>query len=161
MPRGRLALILAACLAVSLFAVVSPMYVIQPFRAQGPRELAAALAILRWKSLITVLSALAALIAIVAYWRAQSRPWPRAFAVVTVAAVALLALLARVNVYEQMFHPAGKPAFASAADTHLDRDEMVLAVRLGAEARAYPVRSISYHHVINDVVDGKPIVATY
>ena len=28
-------------------------------------------------------------------------------------------------------------------------------------ARAYPIRSLSYHHVLNDMLDGVPIVATY
>jgi len=36
-----------------------------------------------------------------------------------------------------------------------------LLVHQGRESRAYLVRSISYHHVINDLVDGKAIVATY
>jgi hypothetical protein len=29
------------------------------------------------------------------------------------------------------------------------------------EARAYPVRSLSYHHIVNDVIGGVPIAATY
>jgi hypothetical protein len=38
---------------------------------------------------------------------------------------------------------------------------MVLAVKLDGMARAYPIRSMGYHHVINDVVGQEPIVATY
>ncbi len=38
---------------------------------------------------------------------------------------------------------------------------MVMAVHLGGEARAYPIRIVSYHHIVNDVVGGLPIVATY
>jgi hypothetical protein len=34
-------------------------------------------------------------------------------------------------------------------------------VRVAGIARAYPIRSISYHHVVNDTVGGVPIVATY
>ena len=42
-PAGwRFILVLLACLAVSLSAVVYPMYVIRPFRTQGARELAVA-----------------------------------------------------------------------------------------------------------------------
>src|SRR5436309_289331 len=116
MPR-RLLLLLLVCAAVSLFAVLYPIYVIRPFRAQGPRELAVALAVMRWRGAVTVI---AALTAIVAYWRVQPRRWPQA---VAVAAIALLAVLARVNVYELMFHPAGAPAFSPAADVRLDGDE--------------------------------------
>jgi len=32
---------------------------------------------------------------------------------------------------------------------------------VGPVARAYPIRNISYYHIVNDLVDGVPIVATY
>jgi hypothetical protein len=32
---------------------------------------------------------------------------------------------------------------------------------LGSAARAYPIRGMSYHHVINDELNHVPIVATY
>jgi hypothetical protein len=67
----------------------------------------------------------------------------------------------RINVFEIMFHPDTHPAFAPVAETHLDADDMVLAIKLGAAARAYPIREMGYHHVINDWLDGKPVVATY
>ena len=38
---------------------------------------------------------------------------------------------------------------------------MVIAVKVNGSARAYPIRSMSYHHIYNDVVLGEPIVATY
>ena len=38
---------------------------------------------------------------------------------------------------------------------------MVLAVSVGRDARAYPIRNISYHHVVDDVVGGSAIVVTY
>jgi hypothetical protein len=60
-----------------------------------------------------------------------------------------------------MFHPLDHPAFAAASEVKLDKDEKVIAVKLGSEARAYPIRGMSYHHVINDVLNNEPIVATY
>ncbi len=75
--------------------------------------------------------------------------------------ICVLAALARVNIYELMFHPDDRPTFAAASRTKLDKDEKVIAVRSGAAARAYPIRIISYHHVINDVLDKAAIVATY
>ena len=38
---------------------------------------------------------------------------------------------------------------------------MVIAVKISTYARAYPIRSLSYHHLVNDSLDGVPIVATY
>jgi len=75
--------------------------------------------------------------------------------------VVAMAFLARVNVYELMFHPIQKPAFQAAREVKLDGAEKVIAVRIGAEARAYPIRGMSYHHMVNDVVGGAAIVATY
>jgi hypothetical protein len=81
--------------------------------------------------------------------------------VLSVIAVAAIAVLTRVNIYEIMFKPFDQPSFSNADQVKLDGDEKVIAVNLGHEPRAYPIRVISYHHVINDSVGGIPIVATY
>jgi hypothetical protein len=60
-----------------------------------------------------------------------------------------------------MFHPDTHPLFVPIQQVTVDPDDMVLAVKLGGMARAYPIRSMGYHHVINDVVGKEPIVATY
>jgi len=60
-----------------------------------------------------------------------------------------------------MFHPDIRPSFTAAQSVKLDGAEKVIAVRIGGEARAYPIRSMSYHHVLNDMVGGVAIVATY
>jgi hypothetical protein len=40
-------------------------------------------------------------------------------------------------------------------------DDIVLAVKINGESAAYPVRLMAYHHLVEDVVGGTPIVATY
>jgi hypothetical protein len=57
--------------------------------------------------------------------------------------------------------PAESSFFTAANEVKLDGAEKVVAVRVGGQARAYPIRSMSYHHVVNDVVGGAAIVATY
>ena len=153
--------VLLACLALSLICVVYPIYVIRPFRAQGARELAIALVVMRFRSAATLISGVAVLVALALYWRAQPRRWRRAFATAGAAFVCALAALARVNVYELMFHPDDRPSFAAASRMKLDKDEKVIAVKIGGADRAYPIRNISYHHVINDVLGKVAIVATY
>src|ERR1700730_14645387 len=96
---------LLICLAVSLVCVIYPVYVIRPFRAQGDQELALALVVSRFRPELTVISAVVGMLALVIYWRAQPR-WTRRLlpslsAVLTVG----LVFLARVNIYELMFHP--------------------------------------------------------
>jgi hypothetical protein len=75
--------------------------------------------------------------------------------------VALSAVMARLNYFEWMFHPVDSAKFESASASKLGSTEMVLAVRYGADARAYPIREMAYHHILNDVVAGVPIAVTY
>jgi len=160
--RTRWILLLMACLAVSLVLVAYPLYVIRPFRAQGARELAAALVFSRFGPLLTAVSALVAVAAAIAYWRAQAAMPRRMLVAAGAVLVCVLAVLARVNVFEVvMFHHLERPAFAAAKDLKLDGDDKLIVVKINGSARAYPIREMGYHHVVNDVVGGTALVATY
>jgi Protein of unknown function (DUF3179) len=160
--RTRWIVIILACVAVSLVSVAYPLYVIRPFRAQGARELAAALLVSRFGPLLTAVSALAALAAAIAYWRTQAPALRRTLVAASALLVCVLAVLARANVYEQlMFHPLEHPAFAAATGVKLDSDDKLIVVKVNGSARAYPIREMGYHHVVNDVVGGTALVATY
>lgn len=70
--------------------------------------------------------------------------------------------MARQNHFEWMFRPHASIAFSPAAQaTFVGDTDMVLAVKNNGEAVAYPVRLMAYHHLVQDVVGGTPIVATY
>ena len=69
--------------------------------------------------------------------------------------------MARLNYFEWMFHPIAGAQFLAQSDSKLDPKEMILAVRFGSDARAYPISQMAYHHVLNDVVGGVPIAVTY
>ena len=43
----------------------------------------------------------------------------------------------------------------------LGPESEVFGVVIDGQARAYPVSMISYHHVVNDVIQGIPIAVTY
>jgi hypothetical protein len=116
---------------------------------------------MRFRPLITAAAGIAALVALVAYWRAQPLRWPRTLSAAGAALVVVLAFLARINIYELMFHPLVHPSFTAARGVKLSPAEKVVAVRISGEARAYPIRGMSYHHVVNDVLAGVAIVATY
>ena len=153
--------LLIASFAVALVCLAYPIYVIRPFRYQGPRELAIALELIQVRTLVEILCVACALLATVLYRRIETRRARRNLALAGALLVCAFAVLSRVNLYELMFHPDSRPLFASAAQSKVDADDMVLAVKLGGSARAYPIRSIAYHHIINDTVGGVPIVATY
>ena len=153
--------LLIASLLVSFGCLAFPLYVIRPFRYQGSRELAAALAILHVRPFIETSCVILALGSLARYWRLERRRSRHIWAVVGVSFVCAFAALSHVNVYELMFRPIGHPAFMAIHDVKIDGDEEVIAVKLGGKARAYPIRSISYHHVVNDLVGQVAVVATY
>jgi hypothetical protein len=114
---------------------------------------------------VSVACALLALVVFAVMWpsiRMSSRKWP---ARVGLALPALLAVggafLARVNIYEIAFHPVGSPRFGTAEKAGIDSDDMVMAVEVKGARRAYPIREMAYHHLVNDAPAGEPIVATY
>ncbi len=152
---------LIASLAVALFSLGYPNYVIRPQRHQGARELQAALTVLRFQHVVELLCAAVAVIALLMYVRSAPRRGSLVGAIAAALVVVASAAASRVNIYEVMFRPAGAPAFASVRDSKLDGAEKVLAVTVQSDARGYPVRAIAYHHLVNDVVGGVPIVATY
>ena len=60
------------------------------------------------------------------------------------------------------FVPLTDPAFVSAGEaTFLGATDIVLGVSDRGEHRAYPVRQISFHHIINDEIRGQPYLITY
>ncbi len=152
---------LVVSLVVSGVFLGYPLYVIRPFRHQGARELAAALAVIQARTLVELACVVCSLAALYWYWSQESRRSKRIWAATSTVLVCAFAVGSRINVFELMFHPDTHPAFASITETHIDPDDAVLAVKLGTSARAYPIREMGYHHIINDWVDGKPIVATY
>lgn len=152
---------LVGCFAASFLLLAYPIYVIRPFRYQDPRELALALQVTRLRAALEIgIGLLAGLLAFMA-WKRVSRLIPRLAALLIAALTIAFAALSFVNIYELMFHPLSRPVFDEASRTKLDGAEQVIAVKLGRDARAYPVRVISYHHIVNDVLAGVPIVATY
>jgi len=44
---------------------------------------------------------------------------------------------------------------------HSDPEDEVIGVELGGESRAYPVRYLNYHEIVNDTVGGVPVAATW
>jgi hypothetical protein len=161
-PRRTLAFgaITISLLASGVF-LGYPLYVIRPFRHQGPRELAVALAFIQARPWIELASVVCALVALALLWPCETSRPTRIAAAAGGILVCLFAVASRINVFELMFHPDTHPAFATIQDSKIDPDDAMLAVKLGGSARAYPIREMGYHHVINDWVGGVPIVATY
>jgi hypothetical protein len=157
---GRSLTLAFVCAAVSAACIAIPMFVIRPFRPQGAGELEIALAVRHVGPWLAGLCAVVVLLLMVRLWKIA-----RTAIRVTLAGLFLVAtagaVLTHVNIFEKMFHPYDSPAFGSADEVKVDADDKVLAVKIGQEARAYPIRTMGYHHIVNDTVGGVPIAVTY
>ena len=147
-----------ALAAITLFFV--PAFIIRPFRHQSPHALLLAVTLRQRAPLDTLIAAIAAVLIAFALWRTATR-WPKTLLALTLLLVAISAVMARMNYFEWMFHPIAAPGFEAEARSKLDAGEMIMALRLGSDARAYPISEMAYHHILNDVVNGVPIAVTY
>lgn len=60
------------------------------------------------------------------------------------------------------FVPLDNPAVISAKDAaFLEPDDRVLGVTVNGESRAYPLNMMTFHHIANDTIDGRPILITF
>jgi len=147
-----------ALAAITLLSV--PAFIIRPFRHQSPHALLLAVALRQRAPLDALLAAIAAFLIAFALWRTATR-WRKAALALTLLPVTISAVMARMNYFEWMFHPIAAPGFDAEAQSKLDAGEMIMAVRLGSDARAYPISEMAYHHILNDLVNGVPIAVTY
>jgi len=110
--------------------------------------------------MLATIAFVALILVAIKLWRASSR-LARVGLAITLLLSTASAVLTRVNYFEWMFNPIKAAGFISSADAHLADAEMVMAVKFGPESRAYPIRQMAYHHILNDTVAGTPIVVTY
>ncbi|MBA2527512.1 MAG: DUF3179 domain-containing protein [Pyrinomonadaceae bacterium] len=162
-PSRRAAWLTLVVIAVATLAVVlCPVWIIHPFRPQSQRGLELSFAMRRWSPLLTLIAAAAALVLVVWLWRSSRRWWRKAILVVLLVPVFAAAWFARQNHFEWMFNPLDNAAYAKTSEAGFVADnDIVMAIEIKEEAAAYPVRLMAYHHIVQDIVGGIPIVATY
>jgi thiol:disulfide interchange protein len=154
-------IILPVIALFGLAIVLTPVWIIQPFKPQTPRGLEISFALRRWSPLVTLGALAAALILMARLWRG-SRWWRKGALVIIILPLLASTWFARQNHFEWMFNPLANTAYAKPSEAVFVGDnDMVLAVENNGEAVAYPVRLMAYHHLVPDVVGGTPIVATY
>lgn len=163
-PRSRrwvagLVLFLLILAVAAMLAL--PMWLIRPFAPQTPDGVALAFALRRWAPMGTVLALVAGLALTVWLWRG-GRWWSRALAVLALVPLGIGVAQSRQNMFEKMFLPLGQAASAPIAEASWVADgDPVLAVTVNGDAAAYPVRQVSYHHIVEDTVGGVPVAVTY
>jgi len=154
-------LILFALIVVVLAVVLTPVFLIMPFKAQTPRIMEISYVMRRWSPFVTIAASLMILILTIGLWMG-GRWWSRIVLVILLLPVFGATWLARQNHFEWMFNPLPNAAYAKAAEvTFVNDADRVMAVAIGGESVAYPIRLMGYHHLVGDTVGGTPIVATY
>ena len=161
-PTLSLWLLLLGITLVAFAFVFIPAWLIQPFKPQDANDISVSFALKHWSPALTTLALLGAVGIAWMIWRRTSRWWGRLALFMPIVLLGVSVWFARQNHFEWMFKPLPGARFASVNDVDfVGENEMVLAIEINHDAVAFPVRQIAYHHVVNDVVGGKPITATY
>jgi hypothetical protein len=146
---------------VGVAIVLAPVWIIQPFRPQSQRGVAWSYLLRSWSPLVTSIFSVLALV-LVAFLATGARWWRKVVIIASVLPLFGAMWLARQNHFEWMFHPLPNPAYARSTEAGFVADaDMVMAIENNGEIVAYPIRLMAYHHLVQDVVGGTPIVATY
>jgi hypothetical protein len=154
-------MLLIAVTLLSLSVVLVPALLIQPFKLQTARGLKISYELRRWSPVITISALAIAVLIAFSLWNRTLRWWRKAFLCVLFIPLLVATWFARQNHFEWMFNPLPGAGFVSVNDASFVDGDMVLAVEQNGDAVAYPVRQIAYHHVVQDVIGGSPIVVTY
>jgi len=154
-----LSLLLIVAATVAMVAI--PVFVIMPFKAQTAAGVEWSYRLRSWSPVATVVATVLFLALCAKLWHG-ARWLGRLTMPALLAPLLAVTWFARQNHFEWMFNPLPNADYMRAGEaTSVADGDMVMAVELNGEAVAYPVRQMAYHHVINDVVGGKPITATY
>src|SRR5436190_1820342 len=152
---------LLVTIVIGLAVVVIPIWIIQPFKPQSQRGLEVSYALRRISPYLTIIASLGVVMLTAWLWRG-SRWFLKVILVILALPLFAATWMARQNHFEWMFKPHANLAYAPAHEAaYVDDGDVVLAVQNHGEAVAYPVRLMAYHHLVQDVVGGTPIVATY
>ena len=159
--RRSLWLLLAVTAGLALALVLTPAWIIQPFRPQSDRGVEISYMLRRLSPLATIAILMADTALAFMLWRG-SRWWSKAILVLLLLPVGASTWLARQNHFEWMFAPLPNAAYARSDEaTSVNDADLVIAVDRNGEAAAYPVRQLAYHHLVHDTLGRVPIVVTY
>jgi hypothetical protein len=161
--KFKTGVIAAICIAIAAVAVVYiPAHLIQPFKPQTKETVVLSYYLRTWSPVITIILFVAALFVCISFLRTGIGRFRKVVMVLLLLPVGLATWFANQNYFQWMFHPLERPNYALASQTDfIGGKDMVLAVSMGGDSVAYPVRLLAYHHLVHDKVGGKSIVATY
>ena len=134
--------------------IVAPLVVALPPVKQTPAMLAAA----RAAQVVAPMLSVALTIALaIRLWRKRT-----AGTLAVLLLAILCAVMSRINILELVFAGASGVETAAIGEFHDVRDtDMVIGVVIGTQSRAYPVRYLAHHHMLNDRLGPIALLPTY
>jgi hypothetical protein len=146
---------LFALVLLNLILAAAPVAILLPPIAHTPGLLAF---VFLAKRVAPVVSALSAVFAI---WM-MTRAWRSILVVLSFAVIAATAVFARIN-YVEWFFPSARGAEMAQIGSFqgIQENDMVIGVSLGGMSRAYPVRYLAFHHMLNDQLGRAALLPTY
>lgn len=134
--------------------ILAPLLVALPPVRQTPGMLAAARAA---GNLARLVSAALTVILAIRLWRT-----PSASTLAVLLLAILCAVLSRINVMERIFPGVRGAKTAAIGELHnVDDTDMIIGVVIDGQSRAYPVRYLAYHHMLNDRLGRAALLPTY
>lgn len=62
---------------------------------------------------------------------------------------------------DHIFYKPKTLTFSDAAHNREEAERLVLGVEINGKTKAYPIRFLGYHHMVQDTIDGNPVLVTY
>ncbi len=147
----------------SIALVLMPFYLVSPGHSQTQADLELSHKLKIWNGPLTLVNLVVGAILALMIWRRPAvRRRSKALVAVAVLMLAVATYAARVYFAEVMFTQLPEVVRVPVSEaTHVQSEDLVLAVKIGGEAAAYPFPIIGYHHIVNDRLAGEPYVVTY
>ncbi len=153
-------LIIIAGLALAMVAV--PVWLIQPFTPQTDERIRISFFMRQWSPILTIAFALLAIVVGSIIYRGSKRWFSAAPAILPLLVIGFSVWFAQQNHFLWMFNPLENTKFAKVGEADFVADgDAVMSVTINGDTVAFPIRQMAYHHVVQDIVGGMPITATY
>ena len=141
---------------------VAPWWVMDPARPQSPAELQFAyLARTGWSSVLAMMSLGAGALLCMRRWSLGGLAG-KLLSVPVLILLGLSAFVANTNLLEEVLPPLEAVSYIPAAEVDfIDPDDGLLRVESEGDVRAYPLRLLAFHHVVNTKIGGDPVVVSW
>lgn len=150
---------LAALAVANLLVFAAPFYYIMPLVAHRQSLLTLAFWSQRIAPGVAAVSLVCAIWLLRPQWKAGKLPKT---AVPLFIPILMNLPVGFINPVEWMFAPAEKVRIAPIHQfADIEETDMVIGIMRNGQSRAYPVRYLAYHHMLNDQLGGLPVLPTY